>query len=234
GGYYYSYAVAQMPTYVSFTQIAGLSAALVIYAQKVDYPYSAAFYVFNATSISLIYGAPFPGTTTTTLYLIHDADYVQPGTNIPCDDRLSSAQGRQSLGVRYLSLYTGQGLVNYGSNIILDPGTGNSPVKVQQCGLCTQSAHCTACWLNLPTDTLLALAYVTPSSSSGKIPQAALVPIPLFPAPPATDVDIKTWLRWGFSTAPQVYAASAWGVFNSLTTTYLVNVTVYEYPGPVR
>ncbi|MGC8974489.1 MAG: hypothetical protein ACP5KY_09890, partial [Thermoproteus sp.] len=201
-----------------------------VYAQKVDYPYSATFYVFNATSVSLIYGAPFPGNTATRLYLIHDAGYVQPGTTTPCD---RSQQGRQPLGVRYLSLYTGQGLVNYGSNITLDPGDGRSPVKVQKCELC-KSARCTACWLNLPTDALLALVYVTPSSSSGKIPQAALVPIPLFPAPPATDVDIKTWLRWGFSTAPQVYAASAWGVFNSLTTTYLVNVTVYEYPGPVR
>ncbi|MGC9170599.1 MAG: hypothetical protein ACP5HD_07635 [Thermoproteus sp.] len=86
----------------------------------------------------------------------------------------------------------------------------------------------------MPTDALLALVSVEANSNSVNIPKVALVPIPLFPAPPATDVDIKTWLRWGFSTAPQVYAASAWGVFNSLTTTYLVNVTVYEYPGPVR
>lgn len=86
----------------------------------------------------------------------------------------------------------------------------------------------------MPPDALLALVYVTPSSSSGKIPSAALVPIPLFPAPPATDVDVKTWLRWGFQSPPQTYAASAWGIFNSLTTTYLVNVTVYQYPSPMR
>lgn len=233
GGYYYSYAVAALPPYVSFSQIASLSAALVVYAQKVTYPYSAGFYVFNATSVSLIYGAPFPGSASTTLYLIHDADYVVPGSNLPCDGRLSSASGRQSLGIRYLSLYTGQGFVIYGSNIELDPGTGNSPVKVQPCSQCTTSAHCTACWASLPTDTLLAIAYVTPSSSSGKIPSAALVPIPLFPAPPATDVDVKTWLRWGFTKTPSTYASSAWGVFNSLTTTYLVNVTVYEYPSPL-
>nr|KJR72797.1 MAG: hypothetical protein TU35_09725 [Thermoproteus sp. AZ2] len=60
------------------------------------------------------------------------------------------------------------------------------------------------------------------------------MPIPLFPAPPATDVDVKTWLRWGFQSPPQTYAASAWGIFNSLTTTYLVNVTVYRYPSPLR
>ncbi|MCI4464621.1 MAG: hypothetical protein JHC22_02370, partial [Thermoproteus sp.] len=86
----------------------------------------------------------------------------------------------------------------------------------------------------LPTNTLLALAYVTANSNSPKIPQAALVPIPLFPVPPATDVDVKTWYRWGFHNAPQTYASSASGVFNSLTTTYLVNVTVYEYPSPMR
>ncbi|AEA12083.1 hypothetical protein TUZN_0589 [Thermoproteus uzoniensis 768-20] len=238
GGYYYSYAVAQMPTYVSFTQIVGgsspPSAALVIYAQKVDYPYSATFYVFNSTPVSLIYGAPFPGNTATRLYLIHDADYLQPGTTTPCDGRLANPSGnppsgRSANGIRYITLYTSQGLVNYGSNITLNP----SSQQVQPCGLC-QNPSCTACWLDLPTDALLALVSVEANSNSVNIPKVALVPIPLFPAPPATDVDIKTWLRWGFSTAPQVYAASAWGVFNSLTTTYLVNVTVYEYPGPVR
>jgi len=235
GGYYYSYAKAAMPPYVSYSQLAGLQSALVVYAQKIDYPYSAAFYVFNATSVSLIYGAPLPGPVSTTLYLIHDADYVQPGSNLPCDGRLNSnAQGRQSLGIRYISLYTGYAFTIYGSNIMLNPGTGNSPVSVLQCSQCTSSAHCTACWLNLPTNTLLALAYVTPSSSSPNIPQAALVPIPLFPAPPATDVDVKTWYRWGFYNTPQTYASSASGVFNSLTTTYLVNVTVYEYPSPMR
>lgn len=234
GRYYYSYAaIAATPPFVDYSQIAQLNAALVIYAQKTTYPYSASFYVFNATSVSLIYGAPFPGTTSTTLYLIHDADYVYPNSNTPCD-RAPSAQGRQSLGVRYLSLYTGQGFLTYASNIILDPGTGNSPVKVDNCNNCVPNAHCTACWADLPTDALLAVVYVTPSSSSGKIPNAALVPIPLFPAPPAVDVDIRTWLRWGFTNTPQTYAASAWGVFNSLTTTYLVNVTVYEYPSPLR
>jgi hypothetical protein len=250
GGYYYSYAKAAMPPYVSYSQLAGLQSALVVYAQKIDYPYSAAYYVFNATSVSLIYGAPLPGAVSATLYLIHDADYVQPGSNLPCDGRLdvgqgnsngqgqgnsnAGGQGRQSLGIRYISLYTGYALTIYGSNITLNPGTGNSPVKVQQCSQCINNAHCTACWLDLPTNTLLALAYVTPSSSSPKIPQAALVPIPLFPVPPATDVDVKTWYRWGFYNAPQTYASSASGVFNSLTTTYLVNVTVYEYPSPMR
>lgn len=233
GGYYYSYAAVSTPSFISYSQIAQLNAALVAYVQKVTYPYSAAFYVFNATSVSLIYGAPFPGSTSTTLYLIHDADYIYPNSNVPCD-RAPTTQGRQSLGVRYLSLYTGQGFMTYASGITLDPGTGNSNVKVLDCSLCTPSAQCTACWVNLPTDALLAIVYVTPSSSSGNIPGAALVPIPLFPAPPATDVDIKTWLRWGFANTPQTYAASAWGIFNSLTTTYLVNVTVYEYPSPMR
>jgi hypothetical protein len=62
---------------------------------------------------------------------------------------------------------------------------------------------------------LLALAYVTANSNSTKIPQAALVPIPLFPAPPATDLDIKTWYRWGFYNAPQTYTSTASGVINS-------------------
>ncbi|MFB6490369.1 MAG: hypothetical protein TU35_003825 [Thermoproteus sp. AZ2] len=93
----YSYAQIQLPAYASLSQVASLNAALVIYVQKVDYPYSAAFYVFNATTASLIYGAPFPSSTSTTLYLIHDADYTYPGTNTPCD-RNTSQQGRQGVG----------------------------------------------------------------------------------------------------------------------------------------
>ncbi|MEL9991854.1 MAG: hypothetical protein QXP98_05270 [Thermoproteus sp.] len=233
---YYSYAQLQLPSYINFSQIASLNATLVIYVQKVTYPYSATFYVFNATSISLIYGAPFITSQGVTLYLIHDADYTtSPNSNVPCDGRLdSNGVGTQSLGIRTVTLYTGQGLLNIATNVNLDPGgSGSGSPKVQQCSQCSGSS-CTACWIDLPPGTMLALAYVTANAQSNNIPQAALVPIPLFPSPPLVDVDVKTWLRWGFQQPPQVYAASAWGIFNSITTTYLVNVTVYEYPGPLR
>lgn len=234
---YYSYAQLQLPSYVDLGQVASLSAALVVFVQKVTYPYSAAYYVFNATSVSLIYGAPYISPQGATLYLIHDADYAKaPNSNVPCDGRLdSNGNGEEALGIRSIALYTGQGLLNVAANAELNPaGAGASTNKVQQCSQCSTNARCTACWIDLPPGTMLALAYVTPSSNSPHIPQAALVPIPLFPSPPLVDVDVKTWLRWGFQQPPQVYAASAWGIFNSITTTYLVNVTVYEYPGPLR
>ncbi|MBP1448466.1 MAG: hypothetical protein JZD41_00380 [Thermoproteus sp.] len=207
----------------AMSYVAQGTAGLVVYALKLSYPYAATYYTANGTYQSLIFAVPVYTSGGIKLVLAHDGDYscYKPG----------------DLSTRIVeSLYYYASSSNTPTGIVLDAGIGNVPSypkSVPPCTACMGSS-CTACYVDLPLDAELAVIQVAKQSSSPRGPSTAVIAVPLFPATPFAPIDVRTWYRWGWLNTPRTYAASAWGVYNSLTTTYLVNVTVYQYSSALK
>ncbi len=195
------------------SQLANLlnSDGVVVYAQRVDYPRAFDIYGFNLTNRPLAFGMflPLRGRQ---LWLLHDS-LCSADSNTP------------ALGVRYLSIYTGSGFIELGSDITLNPGRGAGVVKVDHCGGCTSTARCAACWVDVPADALFAVVWVESSGQGLR----SLVVVPLMPVPPLGAVELNTWKRW-ISIEPKLQTAVATRVVDSQSVTYLLEVVVYRKP----
>ena len=54
--------------------------------------------------------------------------------------------------------------------------------------------------------------------------------IPLMPFPPLMRVDVRTWLRWGYSQTPGVYSAVATRVVDGSASSYNVTLILFRRP----
>ena len=183
--------------------------------EKLERP-STVCYNTTGRSRPFVYGFVLPTESGPTLYMAHDATVSCGSGNLP------------ALGVRYIDLYWGGSRYRVASDVTLDPGVGQGHVKVDKCSACTGNARCAACYVDsIPPAAKLAIISVETSAASGG---TDLVIIPLMPFPPLMRVDVRTWLRWGYSQTPGVYSAVATRVVDGSASSYNVTLILFRRP----
>ena len=174
---------------------------------------------YNTTGRSqpFVYGFVLPTESGPRLYMAH-------GTTVSC-----GPGGVPPLGVSStVDLYWGGSRYRVASNVVLNPGVGPHSGGVDRCSACTSSAGCAACYVDgIPPAARLAVISVQTSAPGAG---TDLVIIPLVPYPPLMRVDVRTWLRWGYSQIPEVYSAVATRVVDGSAYSYNVTLILYRRP----
>jgi hypothetical protein len=102
---------------------------------------------------------------------------------------------------------------------------------VDKCSACTSNARCAACYVDgIPPAASLAIISVETSAAQAAGGGTDLVIIPLMPFPPLMRVDVRTWLRWGYSQIPEVYSAVATRVVDGSASSYNVTLILFRRP----
>jgi hypothetical protein len=170
---------------------------------------------YNTTGRSrpFVYGFVLPTESGPRLYMAH-------GTTVSC-----GPGGVPPLDVNStIYLYWGGSRYRVVSNVVLNPDVGG----VDRCSACTSSAGCAACYVDgIPPAARLAVISVQTSAAGMG---TDLVIIPLVPYPPLMRVDVRTWLRWGYSQIPEVYSAVATRVVDGSAYSYNVTLILYRRP----
>lgn len=201
---------------------AGQADELLVIFEKLDVPYA---YCVNGTHSSnrpLVYGFTYYKGGYR-LYLAHDATVECGSGNVP------------ALGIRYIELVWGGQRIHVADNVVLDPGVGQGPVKVDVCTSqsCDKTARCAACYVAIPPGPKVAIVAVESSATPGG---ATLLAIPLTPYMPVDKVDLRSWVRWGFpyGQIPSTYSAVASRLVNGLGYTYNVTFLLYRWPHSLK
>ncbi len=182
--------------------------------EKLERP-STVCYNMTGRSRPFAYGFVLPTGSGPVLYIAHDAVVSCGSGNL------------QALDVRYIDLYWGGSRYRIASDVTLDPGVG----RVGRCSACTGNARCAACYVDgVPPAAKLAIISVETSAAAAAGGGTDLVIIPLMPYPPLMRVDVKTWLRWGYSQIPEVYSAVATRVVDGSASSYNVTLVLFRRP----
>jgi len=184
--------------------------------EKLERP-STVCYNTTGRSRPFVYGFVLPTESGPTLYMAH-------GTTVSC-----GSGGVPRLDVySTIDLYWDGSRYRVASNVVLNPDVGWRSGEVDRCPACTSSAECAACYVDgIPPAAKLAIISVETSAAGAG---ADLVIIPLMPFPPLMRVDVRTWLRWGYSEIPGVYSAVATRVVDGSASSYNLTLILFRRP----